>query len=92
MSKQRRYAVTEVLDEVFANSDSGFDPDIADVNNKNSEINVSDSSSSGTCGSFVNGNQVLQNRQLYTFTLHWKRMVGFIDIESQIYYKIFKLP
>ena len=38
MLKQRCYTVTEVLDEVLANSDSDFDPDIADVNDQKSEI------------------------------------------------------
>ena len=34
MPKRRRYTVTDVLDEVFADSDSGFDPDITNANDK----------------------------------------------------------
>ena len=53
MSKRRHYTVAEVLDEVFADSDNDFDPDITDANDENGEISVSDSSSRGTCGGLV---------------------------------------
>ena len=69
MLKRRHCTVTEVLD-VLAYSDSDFDPDVTDVNNKNSKISVSDSPSSGTCGGFVNDDRPLQSMKLCTFTLH----------------------